>query len=504
MKLEEVFSYDAESDYRRSGRPETYLFFAAAFTAILFLSHAGLLGTPYFWDEAGYFAPSALDLLHGGNWIPTTTPPNVHPPLVRALLASLWQLTGPSIESARALMLLLAAFGVLGAFLLAIELCRTCGGSPAFLAILFLIGSPLFFTQAMMIQLDMPAMVFTVWALFLYLRGRLVLCVAACVLLVLTKETGALAPLILGLWSAGEKRFRLAMWFLLPLAALAAWIVYLRWMTGQWLGDAEFAEYNVIYPLHPARLVSAIVRRAVFLFVENFHWIGTVGVAAGWRLGLLGSRGWRLAGVFAIVHTAAVCVTGGAILDRYLLPVLPVYYTAVAVGFSALQPPARLVAPVALLAGLFISLFWSPPFWPVPLDNNLAMVRFTEVHRQAAEFLETHYSGRRIVTAWPMSIELTRPELGYVRAAIPSVQALPDFRRAPALAVDPPPAVFVLFSREASPRATIFREPLLKAFAEHYLRFYVPVDGAAIQRRYGLHQVIRFESWDQWVEIYGP
>ena len=502
MRLADLFAYDVETEARRSGRPETYLFFAAAFTAILFLSHAGFLGVPYFWDEAGYYAPAALDLFEDGRWIPVTTTPNVHPPLVRTMLALTWHVTGVSIESARIVMLLIAGFSALGAFLLAIELCRPISGSPAFLAILFLIACPLFFTQAMLIQLDMPAMAFTTWALFLFLRGRMGLCVAACVLLVLTKETGALVPVVLGLWCIGEKRLRAAAWFALPAMVLFAWLLYLRLATGSWFGDAGFAEYNATYPLHPARLISAVIRRVTFLFVENFHWIGAIAIAAGVRLKLYQSRGWRLAAIFAVAHTLMVCLFGGAILDRYLLPVLPFFYTAVAAALSALPPQARLAAATALLAGLFVSLFWSPPFWPTPLDNNLAMVRFAEVHRQAAQFIETQVARKRIVTAWPMSIELKRPELGYVTNPVPLVEELPDFRnRLPA--DDGAPMAFVLFSRDRQPPLTIFREPLLKAFAERYLNMYTPIDGAVLQKTYGLRRTIRFESHGQWVEIYG-
>src|SRR5580765_5791544 len=117
MRLSDVFAYDAGSDHRRSGRPETYLFFAAAFAAILFLVHSGFLSTPYFWDEAGHFVPAALDIYNQGRWVPVTTTPNVHPPLIPALLAAAWQVTGPSIETSRSVMLLLAAAGLLGAFL---------------------------------------------------------------------------------------------------------------------------------------------------------------------------------------------------------------------------------------------------------------------------------------------------------------------------------------------------------------------------------------------------
>ena len=503
MRLADVFSYDAESDIRRSGRPETYLFFAAAFTAILFLTHSGFLSTPYFWDEAGHFVPTALDLYREGRWTPVTTTPSVHPPLIAALLAALWQVTGPSIEATRSLMLIIAACGLLGAFLLAIELSRHIAGSPAFLAVLFLLASPLFFTQAMMVQLDMPAMALTVWSLFLFLRGRLVLCIVTCTLLTLTKETGAIVPLILGLWSAGERRLRVAAWFLVPLCALFGWVSYLHAATGEWLGDSEFARFNVVYPLHPARLLAAVTRRVVFLLFENFHWIGTLCVTAGFRLGFYDSRGWRLAIVVMAAHIAAVSVFGGAILDRYLLPVLPIFYTAAAVGLSALKAAPRLAGAALLMAGLFGSLFWNPPLWSVPLENSLSMVYFAEVHKRAAQFLETHLANRRIVTAWPMSIELMRPELGYVTQALPQVYELPDFRVSSVLGSKPEPEVLVLYSRDVQPRATIFREPLLKAFAERYLRMYTPTDGPAIERRYLLHRIMRFEDQDQWVEVYG-
>ena len=58
---------------------------------------------------------------------------------------------------------------------------------------------PLFYTQGMMAQLDMPAMLFTVLALLLFCLDRHAAAAAACTALVLAKETGALLPLIFGL-----------------------------------------------------------------------------------------------------------------------------------------------------------------------------------------------------------------------------------------------------------------------------------------------------------------
>ncbi|MHB8736043.1 MAG: hypothetical protein ACYC6M_12155, partial [Terriglobales bacterium] len=52
--------------------------------------HAPLLRLPYYWDEAGYFVPAALDILRHGWWVPHSTLPNGHPPLVMAFLALVW------------------------------------------------------------------------------------------------------------------------------------------------------------------------------------------------------------------------------------------------------------------------------------------------------------------------------------------------------------------------------------------------------------------------------
>jgi 4-amino-4-deoxy-L-arabinose transferase-like glycosyltransferase len=130
---------------RRRIRPDTYLFFLALFAIVLFLSHAPWLRLPYYWDELGQFVPAALDIFHDGAWIPHSTVPNVHPPAVMAYLAAFWTVAGCSPLSTRVAMLLVASIAVLVAFLLAIELCRNVRGAPAFMAVLLLCASPLFF-----------------------------------------------------------------------------------------------------------------------------------------------------------------------------------------------------------------------------------------------------------------------------------------------------------------------------------------------------------------------
>ena len=182
-------------------------------------------------------------------------------------------------------MLLLAALAVLIAFLLAIELCRNVRGAPAFVAVFLLCVSPLFFAQAMLAQLDMPAMLFTGLALLLFLQDKTLPAALACTALVLVKETGVLAPLVFGGWLLYERRAREAAWFLLPSAVLGAWVALLALHTGHLLGNSEFARYNLYYPLHPVRLAFALGRRLYYLFVQDFAWVGTIAIGLGWRRG---------------------------------------------------------------------------------------------------------------------------------------------------------------------------------------------------------------------------
>ena len=156
----------------RRKRPQYLLWFYLLFAAPLFAIHLHLLSLPYFWDEQGQFIPTALDLLRHGWWVARSTVPNVHPPGVEVYLALWYKVFGYSIPVTRVAMLLVAAAGLLITFFLAIELSRGTTGAPAFWPVLFLLASPLFYTQSFMAQLDMPAMVFTLLALVLFLKGK--------------------------------------------------------------------------------------------------------------------------------------------------------------------------------------------------------------------------------------------------------------------------------------------------------------------------------------------
>ncbi len=191
---------------RRRVRPSSYLLIFAAAALAMIASHLPLVQLPYYWDETGQFIPAATDLYQTGALISHSATPNVHPPAVMAWLALAWHVFGFGILTTRVAMLLLAAFGVLATFLLAIELARGIPGAPAFAAVAMLFLCPLFYAQSMLAQLDMPAMAFTALALLLFLQNRFRAAALTCVALVMVKETGIVVPLVFGAWLLFEKR----------------------------------------------------------------------------------------------------------------------------------------------------------------------------------------------------------------------------------------------------------------------------------------------------------
>src|SRR6266568_4187587 len=270
---------------RRRISPGAYVLFFAIFTAAVAISHAPFFDLPFFWDEVGQFVPAALDLFHSGALVPRSVTPNAHPPGVMAYLAAVWAVTGFSIIATRAAMLLLAALSVLVVFLLAIKLCGGIKGVPAFAVAALLCCSPTFYAQAMLAQLDMPAMLFTILATLLFLEEQVFLSAVACVALVLVKETGVVTPLLFGLWLLAERRALQAGYFLMPLAALASWFLFLHVRTGHIFGSAAFTQYNLEYLMHPVRTAVALAKRLYHLFWENLHWIGTFGIVYAWVRG---------------------------------------------------------------------------------------------------------------------------------------------------------------------------------------------------------------------------
>ena len=486
----------------RATRPGAYGILFGLFAVVLFTGHLSFLSLPYFWDEAGQFIPAALDILNDGRLIPHSTAPNIHPPGVMLYLAAVWKLVGFSPAATRCAMLLVAVGGALAAFLLAIELSREAPGMPAPMAAVLLCASPVFFAQALLAQLDAPAMLFTALALLFFLQERRSAAVAVCVILVLVKETGVVVPLVFAGWLIHERRFKDAAWFAIPVAALGAWVAFVWHSTGSWTGSPAFAQYNLYYPMHPVRIVVTLLRRMYFVAFANLHWLGVTAIVYAWRrTTVFRSRSWRIAGLLLAVHLVLITLLGGAVLERYLVPVLPILYAAMAAAFAFVPRVPRLIGSAALVAGLTAGNFVNPPY-PFPYENNLAFRDFLELHQEAAAHLAVWHPHTTVHTAWPLSAELSNPDLGFVRRSLPvhvlgsmSNDALGKMNWA---GVD----VVVVYSRSWNPRRSLFQIPAVLHFWERFYNYVPNVTREEARQKVPFPLEAHFERRGQWVDVY--
>jgi hypothetical protein len=416
-----------------SRRYSTPLLFTLFFLA-LFAMHAPLLRLPYLWDEAGYYIPAAHDLLLSGSLIPTSTPSNAHPPLVMAYLALAWKLLGFTPVVTRTSILLIASFALLGVFRLAQRVANT---KVAIASAICTALYPVFFTQSSLAHLDLAAAAFTLWGLLAYVEVRRPAIAIWFSLAVLAKETAILAPLALFAWDLlaprlfpsdrpGRKSFAL----FLPLLPLALWYLYHYHRTGFLFGNPEFFRYNVQSTLHPLRILLAFgLRLWQLLGYLNLYLLTMATVLAMFRPPLDDRQRISLPTQFAFLsviaaYALAMAMIGGAVLARYMLPVVPL---VIIVCVSTLRRRVRMWPAVVtiIVLGFIAALFAHPPYG-VSLEDNLAYRDYIQLHQDAENFLEARYPMARVLTAWPASDELAQPYLGYVTRPV-QVLRINDF-----------------------------------------------------------------------------
>jgi hypothetical protein len=205
-----------------------------------------------------------------------------------------------------------------------------------------------------------------------------------------------------------------------------------------------------------------------------------------------------VAGSLVAGHVFLVSVLGGAVLERYLVPMLPVLYIAFAAALWQYRTRWRIVSATALGASLIVGNFVNPPY-PFPLENNLAFTDFVMLQSQAAGYLEARAPQSRIATTFPFASALRRPEFGYVRYPL-QVREIGDFSAAnvEALAREDV-AVLVLYSVAWDPLG-LMQNQRWTAFLRKYYGYSPPVDEVPVLL--GAHRVARWTRHGQWIEIY--
>jgi hypothetical protein len=201
-----------------------------------------------------------------------------------------------------------------------------------------------------------------------------------------------------------------------------------------------------------------------------------------------------------VLQTIVVSVLGGAALERYLMPVLPLFYIATAAALSTLTQAPRRAATALMASGFVVCIFFSSPV-PYPFENNSAFVTFVRLQREAAEMLEARYSAHTIYSAWPLPDALRRPEFGYVSAPL-KVRGLENFDTDTVLRRAANAEVLVVYSRTWEPEWGFLRSDWIRWFLTKYYFYQPQITEAQITRHLGLIRVARWEERGQWIEIY--
>ncbi len=492
--------------------------------AALYASHFSLLRLPYYWDEAGYYIPAAWDFFRTGSLIPITTMSNAHPPLPSVYLALWWKLSGFSPEVTREGVLLVASIGLLAVWRLAKRVAGS--GQVAFWTVVLTAIYPVWFAQSTLAQADIFAAAFTLWGLVYALPDadrRPLVAALWFTAGVLSKETAIAVPMTLAVIAVAEgfrsaqperhRRWKEAAWFASCALPLIGWYAWHYAKTGFIFGNPAFLKYNAQANFEPTRFFAAFGHRLLHLtahmnmFVPSLLTIAALMLSP--RLDAAGNERPRISKsvlwrIFFILLANAVLfsVLGGALLTRYLLPMYPLVLLVAVSTFSRRVPywqAFALLSAAAFVAGLFIN----PPYRFAP-EDNLEYARVIRLHMAGIAQLNKRFPGSTVLSAWPVTDELTKPELGYVKTPY-QVYRLEDFTAGQIdRAADDPGgySTALVFSTKYDPPSLLLSlGPKSEAIDQQYFGLHHDLPPEAIALR--LHGTLNWQREDhaQWIAL---
>ena len=314
---------------------------------------------------------------------------------------------------------------------------------------------PVWFAQSTLAHADLFAAAASLWALsYAFAGSRRDYAIAAVLFSVaaLCKETSIAIPFALAIYeiatfrktSRSERKdaeasfLRKLALLAVPAIPLALWYAYHRHKTGFIFGNPEFLRYNAAATLTPLRILLAMGHRVLHVTAYMNLFVPVLCMFASMILPALPEQSGELRPrvsfsaqgrilIIIAVNVLLFSVLGGALLTRYLLPLYPlvlllcvntwrrrVRYWPVLGGLTA----------VAFLAGIYLN----PPYRFAP-EDNLAYVDVIRLHQEAIGRIVRQYPNSTVLTAWPATDELSKPELGYVRKPV-SVVKIDNFSTA--------------------------------------------------------------------------
>jgi hypothetical protein len=419
---------------------------------------------------------------------------------------------------------MVAALGLLAVWRLAMRVVGV--GSVAFWTVVLTGLYPIWFAQSTLAHADIFAAACTLWGLVYALpdgdrkpwAAALWFAAAA-----LSKETAIAVPLTLAAVSLVEGfrvppplRFRLwreAAWLSSCVLPLAGWYGWHYAKTGLLLGNPEFVRYNAQATLDPLRILAAFGHRVLHLTAHMNLFVPVLMMLAallleprldggGKERAAIGVPVERRIYLLLLVNALLFSVLGGALLTRYLLPMYPLVLLLAVSTFYRRVPYWQGLAAFSA-AAFVLGLFINPPYGFAP-EDNLAYAHVVRLHEAGIAQLNKRYPGATVLSAWPMTDELTRPELGYLKQPY-EVYRLEDFTAAEIARAASEPEKYsaaLVFSTKYDPPPPLASLGLeSEAMEERFFGLHHDLSPEAIARELGGDLVWKKEDQGQWIAL---
>ncbi len=406
------------------------------FIILAFALKSPILNTPHYWDS--------LNRVHNAHWIKTHSfnpflkegegllSAQGRPPFFLELLAVFWTLFGDSLYVSHLVVVIFSFLGLLFTYLLGKHFFSSNVG---FFSSLLLFFSPLYFAQSGILNYAVPLTALSVMVVYFALTENKVAYFISASCLVLTKETGMLIliPVLLALlwrYRKQSKSFKNILVIISPFFVYLLWLLACKIYHGWFLFPGHAGILNLSSLSH---IILTLKIRVGQLFFKNYHWLLSLVILAAsvkWIKTFLREKekGIILIGAMAIylIFFALYPVP----LDRYLLPVYPLFFMLFfqSVDFLSKQDWRPSFIAFLVITSLFI-MNWTGKRSTLghELETNLEYLDFIEVHQKAAQFIESHYPDKYILTDWPQTMELRYPFEGYVESPVRASSIFEDY-----------------------------------------------------------------------------
>jgi len=154
-------------------------------------------------------------------------------------------------------------------------------------------------------------------------------------------------------------------------------------------------------------------------------------------------------------------------------------------------------------AAFTMGLFINPPYGFAP-EDNLAYMHVVRLHEAGIAQLNKLYRGATVLTAWPMSDELARPELGYLKQPY-DVYRLEDFTAAQIARAGAEPekysAALVFSTKYDPPKPLLSLGAMSQEMDERYFGLHHDLPPEEIVRELGGTLVWKKEDQGQWIAL---